>query len=296
MVCFLVIGYANILVAQDLEKQLRWNLEPDTSYEVELNQTTGIKTNIQNRTQEIGNEMTLLMNWTVSSAEDSTYKINQSITRIRLTVTAPSKGGVQITSIDTGSDEKTTEFGMRLLEQIKPLIETSFLVTMTDRGEIKEVEIPKESMEAIRSAPASMQLRQVISEQGLKELIGQSAIVFPQNRVKPGDQWESRNSVKNEFATITKKNQLKYDGSKEIDGSTFESVTLTTGITTSDISEGNSIESFVGSGTILFSNENDTLLDSKIKNEMTTIRKYRDQKIKSTVNTDVSMKVTKAND
>ena len=286
---------ANDSIAQDNQKQLRWSLQLDASYDVELKQQTGIKTNIQNRSQEIGNDMTLQMKWNVASVENSVYEINQSISRIRLKVTSPSKGGVQITEIDTGAEnEKTTEFGARLLEQIQPLVGTQFVVTMTNRGEIKNVEIPKDSMEKIRSAPASMQLRQVVSEDGLKELIGQSAIVFPENALKPGDKWDTTDTVKNDFASITKNNQYTYNGASESDGAPSDSISVSTKIKAADVSDDNSIENFVGTGKIEFANESDLLLSSQIRNEMTTLRKYRDQKIKSTVTTDVSMRVTKS--
>ncbi len=294
LICFSWPGES--VWAQESGKKLRWKFEQGDKYDVELTQQTGIKTAIQNRSQEIGNEMLLSMKWTISKANDSDYVIDQSIERIKLTITAPSKGAVEITKIDTASTDKPTEFGERLLEQVRPLIGSVFSVAMTDRGEITNVEIPKPTMEALRAAPASMQLRELITEQGLKDLFGQSAIVFPEAAIESGATWNTSNSVKNELATVTKKSTFTYNGTEEADGLNFDSFSIDAEIESSEVSAENSIDNFTGSGKIKFANNATTMLDSRISNAMTTMRKYRDQKIKTTVNTDVSMRVTKSDD
>ena len=103
-------------------------------------------------------------------------------------------------------------------------------------------------------------------------------------------------SVKNELATVTKKSTFTYNGTEEADGLNFDSFSIDAEIESSEVSAENSIDNFTGSGKIKFANNATTMLDSRISNAMTTMRKYRDQKIKTTVNTDVSMRVTKSDD
>ena len=79
---------------------------------------------------------------------------------------------------------------------------------MNPRGEILDVEIPEQSMQAIREAPASMQIRQVLTKEGLSDLFGQSAIVFPEKSLSAGDTWIDQTEIKNEVGTIKKIDQF----------------------------------------------------------------------------------------
>ena len=228
--------------------------------------------------------MLLEMDWNVVSATDEQFEIEQTITRIRLTINTPNKSGVKTTTIDTESEGKTTELGASLLEQIKPLIGTKFNVSMTPRGEIAEVSIPKDSLAQIRLAPASMPIRELLTEKGLKDLIGQSAIVFPENSISAGEDWTIDAGQKN--TAFSKTNTVTFIGTSLSDGVDVHTFKVNTDITESsngveqEVEPGTTkmtIQEFSGGGKIVFSPDGLVVVDSDMKNKMMTNRNYREK-------------------
>lgn len=281
-------------VAGQEAKQIRWKFDVGDEFELKLAQTTGITTNIDTRRKQIGNEMMLLMDWKIESVEGESITILQSIRRIKLTINQPTKSGVQTTEVDTDNEDEAKELGRELLQQIQPLIGTEFTVVMTTRGEITDVVIPRASMGAIRKAPASMILRQVLTENGMKELLGQSAIVFPELGIKLGDDWQSTEDYSSPFGTIKKTNRYLYDGTKKRGTQSFDEFAVKTKITASGDNETQAnIEDFSGSGRIWFAVDGDTIMESQFDNKMKTSRQYRDKIITSAVSTNINTKVQK---
>ena len=289
----LIFLSTSVAVSQSTDA-VRWNLKQGEKLKVELQQDTGFKTNIGNRSQEVGNQMTMFVDWEVESAADDSFVIAQTITRIKLTVNIPDENGIQQTRLDTASDDQTGKLAEQLIEQINPLIGLKFQVTMSNRGEIKNVDIPKASLEAIRQAPSSMQIRQVITADGLRELIGQSAIVFPESSVAKGESWDSQTKVTNALGDFNKTNKFTFDGPQSIDAGEYQQFTVTTTVD-EKMKEGAALKNFGGNGKIWFSADAPMILRSQTTNQMTSERRYRERIIESTVTTEIKMKVSRDN-
>ena len=165
---------------------------------------------------------------------------------------------------------------------------------MSNRGEIKNVDIPKASLEAIRQAPSSMQIRQVITADGLRELIGQSAIVFPESSVAKGESWDSQTKVTNALGDFNKTNKFTFDGPQSIDAGEYQQFTVTTTVD-EKMKEGAALKNFGGNGKIWFSADAPMILRSQTTNQMTSERRYRERIIESTVTTEIKMKVSRDN-
>lgn len=291
---FVLFWVANSkLQAQDTGRELRWNLKAEEKLEAILTQDTNITTKLNNRTQEIGNKMTLEMDWEVKSADSEKLVIQQSIRRIQLTINAPGKGGVKITTVDTNSKDEPSQFAGELLQQVRPLIGTNYLVTVSPRGEITEVEIPKPSMEVIREAPASMQIRNIMTKEGLIELFGQSAIAFPEKAISAGDTWNTDSELKTNLGDFTKTVEFTYSGSKNLDGTEYDEVNVATTAKLNNAATKTELDDFSGSGKLLFSADADKVVDSQWQNSLTTSRTYRDKIIQSTVQTTATLIVNR---
>jgi hypothetical protein len=178
-----------------------------------------------------------------------------------------------------------------LLRQVKPLIGSRFLVDMNDRGEILAVDVPEQSMEAIRSAPVSMQIRTLLTPDGLKQLFGQSAIVFPEQELSTGEQWSTHDEIATAIGRVTRTNRFTYNGPSTTDGNSRHVFVLETEILPQEPNGTATIEDQKSSGTISFSSTSDTLLTSSNDFAMTLSRTHREMKIVTSVNTSVRMQI-----
>jgi hypothetical protein len=103
----------------------------------------------------------------------------------------------------------------------KALTEAEFELTMTNRGEIKDVKIPEKLLEALKNSPNSAALGDLTTPEGFKKMLSQSALVLPEKQPQPGEQ----SSTKTEVNLPTGGKQIvettyRYDGTKDIDGIT----------------------------------------------------------------------------
>lgn len=273
---------------------IRWQLSEGSRYRVELKQSTAIKSSIDTREKQLGNEMLLLMSWKIESAKDDAFNITQSIDRVYLKISQPGKEGIQTTEIDTDNERGPGSFAGELLKQIQPLIGTKYLVSMTSRGEISEISVPPESMEALRNAPASMRLRQVLTREGLEDLIGQSAIVFPEQAIKAGDEWTTSQDITNALGKIRKTHRYVYNGEQDRNDAEAAGFSVSTVVEKLEPGENDAtIDGFSGSGKIWFAPEENEILESSVENKMTTRRTYREKIIQTSVSSSISMRVSK---
>ena len=289
---FIVMLLLNSTATAQDAKKFRWKLEAGDEFTVQLVQDTKIKSNIDRRVQEMANKMTLDMDWKVTEVNDeNAASVAQTITRIQLQIVTPTKGGSQTISVDTADTTRQKDLAKRLHKQVAALVNTKYNVSMSSRGEMLGVEIPKESLEALRGAPSSLQLRKVLTEEGLKDLFGQSAIVFPEDELTVGGNWNSKTNVANSLGTFEKTNSYSYAGIEN----KLHRFNIKTDLNKTEAGKaGSDVNKFAGSGQLLFDADAGFVTESMIKNEMNTENKsYKDTTINTVINSNVLMKVSK---
>ena len=293
LMCLAGWMFAPALLAQDSE--IRWRLNPDDVLQIEMQQRTGIVSQADQRNRKSTNEMRLWMQWTVQQVNDGQMTISQVINRIQLISRVPTEGGEQVTEIDTddmgGPNPKA--LAKRLTRLVEPLIGAEVTLEMTYRGEIVSVEIPDESLTALREAPSSMQLRNVFTQDGLKNLFGQAAFLAPEAAVKPGDSWKSNKKLSNEFGTFEQVQTFTMEpGAADADSE--REFSLVTELVELEASEsGGKLVSFDSSGSFVFDVDGGYFSRSNVKTSMQTSRQYREKTIESTVTSDVNITVNK---
>ena len=278
------------------EKQFRWKMAEGDAFVVQLVQESKIKSNIEKRVQEITNKMTLHMDWKVLSVDgDKNVIVEQSIKRIELNSVTPTEVGTQTVSVDTDNKDRLKDLAKKLYKQVFKLINTKYTVKMSARGEILDVEIPKESMEAIRQAPSSMQLRKALTEKGLKDMFGQSVITFPAEAINKGSDWSSTAKVTNSLGAFNKTNTYTYAGTSEKDGKSLDEFSIETKLEkTADGKIGSEVIEFKSGGELLFDSDNGYVTESSIQSTMNSQNSsYKDTTINTVTTTSVSMKVTR---
>jgi len=272
----------------------RWKLQQDNLLTYELQQKTTVSSEIDGRGQQTEITLSMFMDAKVLDWQDEVASIEQSITRITMKMSLPEAGGIKTIELDTGSDEKQRGLADRLLKQIKPLIGNTFTVKMTSRGEIVAIEIPKATMDALREAPSSMQLRKALTADALKQMFGDTAVVFPDQALAVNESWQSTDSVNNAIGTIDRKHIYTNDGMKQVGDKSVVQISMKTEITVKQPGENDAqVDDFQGSGLIWFDPGEGIVTGGEIQNQMKTSRTYRDKVIHTTVDNSIVMKVAR---
>ena len=282
------------VAAQDANP-IRWNLQQGDKLQATLQQTTEIETNIDTRKKKVSNDMLLIMDWQIDKVDGDRIEMTQSINRIKLEIHRPSESAIETTLLDTDSPGKPTPgLAVHLHEQVAKLVGTEFTVAMSSRGEILEVDISEASKATIRQAPASMKLRELLTESGLKEILGQSAIIFPEEA--NNKDWSVNMQTNNALGKVAKETTIKYEGKTDRNGASVHTFAVTSSakiVEASTAEDAPTMDDYSGWGTAWFANDAKPVFESNFENRMNLSRNYRDQKIISTVSTTTKMQVVK---
>lgn len=269
--------------ARAQETALQWQFKAGDQFSVAMHQQTQIVSQVDRRSRTSANDMHMWIDWQVIDVTpDQAATIKQTIQRIKLETKTPNEGGEQVTKVDTDDEATAQGLAAKLVQLIKPLIGVTITIQMNSRGAIESVEIPKETMEALRQAPASMQLRQLFTEKGLKEMFGQAAIEMPTTPVTAGETWETTNQISSELGTFDQVQRFTLTGSEN--DSDSQVITLKTELReTKPSPSGAQLESFTGSGQFTYDPTKGVFTASRIDNQMVTTKPYRNMLIKTNV-------------
>ena len=159
------------------------------------------------------------MSWDVQGVNEAGEAvIKQKFERIKMKM-ATALGGFEY---DSKSEEVPTGFAALIAPMYKAMTDSEFEITMTSRGEVKDVEIPPEIIAALKASPGAAAMGEMATEKGFKEMISKGALVLPENAPKEGETWSTKVEVKNPVAgTQTVVTTYTYEGTKEIDGTTY---------------------------------------------------------------------------
>jgi hypothetical protein len=221
--------------------------------------------------------------------------MTQSIRRINLEIHRPSETAIETTRVDTDSPQQLTPgLAAELHKQIEKLIGVDFNVVMNDRGAILDVSIPEDSLAVIRHAPASMKLRELLTADGLKSILGQSAIVFPEK--DNASQSPSTMEVVNAIGKVAMESRIKYQGREKRNGTeshAFKIESTARVIEAAAADDAPRMDSYTGTGKAWFWPDEVLVYESQFENRIKMSRQYRDQRIGSTVTTEIKMQVVK---
>lgn len=290
--------------AQD-SNVLRWKFVEGDSFQVKLGQTSNIKSNVNDRKVSTGQEVQVWMEWAVDSIDDRSAKMTWKFTRVASkseTVQATKKDSgdsaiPEVIEFDSDADEPENLAAKKLWKGVKPLIDQPFEVTMTDRGEIIDVTIPTKTMEALREFSGSMRVRRLMEEEGIKEVIGQSMCVLPEEEAKPGYTWSSTRTFDIPMGKIRQVTTYTYQG----DSTDSENPGLVINVSSeaavdSFVEDGRpklEIKSQNSSGKIRLDNEAGFVKSADVSAKMETVTPYRDMEILATMETNLKLNIEK---
>jgi hypothetical protein len=202
------------------EDPLRWKLETGQklNYNMVQDMTIGVAGGpLGNQNMQIHQVMNMI--WDVVEAkEDGDALIRQKFDRVQTKMTMPPLGVVEY---DSASDQAPVGIAAMLAPVYKALTEAEFELTMTPRGEIKDVMIPEKLIEALKASPNAAALGDLATPDGFKKMMSQSALVLPENAPQAGEQSETKVEMGAPFGgKQIVQTTYRYDGTKDIDGVT----------------------------------------------------------------------------
>jgi len=159
------------------------------------------------------------MSWDVQGVNnEGEAVIKQKFDRVKMKMT----GANGEFEYDSKSDAAPTGLAALIAPMYKAMTQSEFEITMTARGEVKEVKVPEEVLTALKSSPAAAQMGDIATAEGFKKMISQGALVLPKDSPKEGDTWQTKVEMNNPMAgKQIVETTYRYEGTKEIDGTKY---------------------------------------------------------------------------
>jgi hypothetical protein len=199
---------------------LRWKLETGQklNYNMVQDMTIGVAGGpLGDQNMTIHQVMNMIWN-VVESKEDGDALIRQKFERVQTKMTMPPLGVIEY---DSTSDQAPVGLAAMLAPVYKALTESEFELTMTPRGEIKDVKIPEKLIEALKASPNAAALGDLATPDGFKKMMSQSALVLPENAPQAGEQSDTKVEMSAPFGgKQIIDTTYRYDGTKDVDGVT----------------------------------------------------------------------------
>jgi hypothetical protein len=160
------------------------------------------------------------MTWDVQGVDEKSGDavIKQKFDRIKMKMTTP-VGGFEY---DSKSEAAPTGLGAMIAPMYKAMTQGEFEITMTSRGEVKDVKVPEEVITALKNSPGAAAMGDIASAEGFKKMISQGALVLPKDPPKEGDTWATKVEMNNPaVGKQTVETTYEYQGTKDVDGTTY---------------------------------------------------------------------------
>jgi hypothetical protein len=201
---------------------LRWKFKVGEKLDYNMVQEMQMTASSTAPPQETKTSMRQEMNmtWDVQGVDDKSGEavIRQKFDRVKMTMQTPFGGF----DYDSKSEEAPTGLGAMIAPMYKAMTEGEFEITMTSRGEVKDVKIPEQVLTALKNSPNAAAMGDMANADGFKKMISQGALVLPKDPPKKGDTWTTKVEMKNPaVGTQTVETTYRYDGTKDIKGTKF---------------------------------------------------------------------------
>jgi hypothetical protein len=267
---------------------LRWKFAPGLTNRYESTQDITItKTGAGGDFTQKSN-MTMNMSWTVEQVKDDGSAVfKQKFDRLRMKVSA---GEGQDSQIDTAAKEDPQGQAAIMAPFLKVMTSTPFTVTMTPRGEIKDVQIPKEVADALKSQPGAAQMGDLATPEGFKKLVAAASFVLPEKLDDNATWTQTTEAALPQIGTQTAETTYHYEGPVEKDGKKLEKFSAKITLKYSGGQVKVEVPKQSSSGEILFDRTDGRLQSSNIKQSTELRFSLGNQTVNQTVEQTIGMK------
>lgn len=292
---FCVAGALLLLKQSSLSEaqELRWNLSVGDRFRVSVNQERNSTTRVDKREVRISSLTTIDLDWQVTAIdENGNFQIQQSIQKVAAKVGNPEFPS-QAISFDTDSENRPKKESLKVLQQVQPLIGVNFNVSLSPRGEITAVTCSEETIKLLQELPASLDLQSLLSEQGLKEILGANGLVLPENSPQEGTAWEAKTTVVNPFGVFDRLTKFKFARTEKVNNVELAMIELQTSVepkTRVNEKEGK-LNFYEESGSLNFDLSNGAVQSLKTKSLTEVENNYSDTRLVTTVENTNHLKI-----
>ncbi len=221
LVVVVILGSVAVTTCARAEEPLRWKFKvgEKLNYDMVQDMTMSVA---GPQIPQMNTTMHQVMNmtWDVQGVDEKSGEavIRQKFDRVKMKMTTP-VGGFDY---DSKSDQPATGLAAMIAPMYKAMIGGEFEITMTARGEVKDVKIPEQVLTALKNSPNAAAMGDIASADGFKKMISQGALVLPKDPPKQGDSWTTKVEMKNPaFGKQTIETTYRYEGTKEIKGTKY---------------------------------------------------------------------------
>lgn len=277
---FAVAVFCPAATAQEA-KHYRWKFQAGEKlslrFDQELTQSARVGDQPLNTTIDLG----LSISWLVEKvAEDGEATIVQTIDRVQASMDAPPAAKATYDSADA---KRTAPFARSVHAAVAPLLAVSVRQTVSPRGQVLAVESTP-----ARQGEAEQKEGSPLSKEQLEAILGQAAIIFPQEPISPGFSWKQ--AIGASGVTLT------YAGEPVADnGLSRFNLSLELANPKADPSRPSlKIVDQKSGGFLLFDSEAGRIVSSEMATSATVQTTLSDEKVQSTLSTTTKLVVTPA--
>lgn len=164
---------------------------------------------------------TIDLSWTVEKVQDDGAAIlKQRIDRVQMKIDVP---GGQSVEYDSKSTDEPQSFAAMVAPLFREMTRAEFVVTMSPRGKVTNVDVPETLIAAIAASPGAQLLGDLATAEGFENMISRSSFELPEN-LEPGAEWSTTAEIANPLlGKQTIVTTYTYTGPKDVEGVQFES-------------------------------------------------------------------------
>ena len=273
-------------------QSLAWKFAEGDRFSVDVEQRSNLVSEVDSVVQKIDSEYRLEIDWEVVKVDHRKIAtVKQTIKRWRLLIRIPTPTGGRTVEVDTASDDAPAEDSAKALENLKKFIDEPFEITILPSGEITEVEIPEALKKKIREAPQSMQVRQLLGEEQIKQMYGSAVMVFPEEG--SNETWTQDREFTSPLGKMAQRHTFKKSGEVAGDDGSLTKIDIEANLEVVEPVEKSDtkVTGQMGTGVALFDAEAGYLRSLEFNHQLKTTKEYRELKINSDMKSELKMEI-----
>jgi hypothetical protein len=176
--------------AQDGGTKLAWKFEKDKTFYQTMTTTTEQTMKVMGSDIKQKQEQTFYFSWTPVKQDGDNWDIDQKIEGVKMRIEI----GGQPIEYDSTKEQPTSS---ALSEFFKQLVGTKFTLTVDKNFKVTAIKGRDDFLKKLTGANPSMEqlLKQILSEDALKEMADPTFAAIPNKEVKKGDTWEKNSKL-----------------------------------------------------------------------------------------------------
>lgn len=218
-----VFGFWLLIVAgaATAEEPIRWKLADGDRFLLEIQQKTESEITTPQGSQATSVDQSTEVGLAVDSVGDGgTASVTQTIERIKFSAQGMIGGPSEY---DSSSDTPPQGAAALTAPLFDALVGSPMKMELSSRGEVRSLTVDPKLAETLKENPMAKSMGALMSEEGLRQMASQSAMLLPEARPEPGESWTSTVEmpipgvgVQRVVTTYT------YDGKREVEGDNLE--------------------------------------------------------------------------